>query len=88
MLKSLTQEVILKKKIKIELHQSIIILKNIDNGKDVEKYYSVSDDTLNNISNESDFNNYSSILIKNLTKENEIIQNDVRKKGKNKEDSS
>ena len=75
-------------KIKIELHQSIIILKNIDNGKDVEKYYSVSDDTLNNISNESDFNNYSSILIKNLTKENEIIQNDVRKKGKNKEDSS
>ena len=75
-------------KIKIELNQSIIILKNIDNGKDVEKYYSVSDDTLNNISNESDFNNYSSILIKNLTKENEIIQNDVRKKGKNKEDSS
>ena len=75
-------------KIKIELYQSIIILKNIDNGKDVEKYYSVSDDTLNNISNESDFNNYSSILIKNLTKENEIIQNDVRKKGKNKEDSS
>ena len=75
-------------KIKIELHQSIIILKNIDNGKDVEKYYSVSNDTLNNISNESDFNNYSSILIKNLTKENEIIQNDIRKKGKNKEDSS
>ena len=75
-------------KIKIELNQSIIILKNIDNGKDVEKYYSVSNDTLNNISNESDFNNYSSILIKNLTKENEIIQNDVRKKGKNKEDSS
>ena len=75
-------------KIKIELNQSIIILKNTDKGKDVEKYYSVSDDTLNNISNESDFNNYSSILIKNLTKENEIIQNDVRKKGKNKEDSS
>ena len=68
----------------MKLHQSIIILKNIDNGKDVEKYYSVSDDTLNNISNESDFNNYSSILINNLTKENEIIINDeIDKKRKN-----
>ena len=71
-------------KIQIELKEAEIFLKNLNDGKDILKNYSVTSETLNNITNEKDFNNYSSILINNLTKENEIIINDeIDKKRKN-----
>ena len=71
-------------KIQIELKEAEIILKNLNDGKDILRNYIVTSETLNNITNEKDFNNYSSILINNLTKENEIIINDeIDKKRKN-----
>ena len=71
-------------KIQIELKEAEIILKNLNNGKDILRNYIVTSETLNNITNEKDINNYSSILINNLTKENEIIFNDeIEKKRKN-----
>ena len=71
-------------KIQIELKEAEIILKNLDDGKDILRNYNVTSETLNNITNEKVINNYSSILISNLTKENEIIFNDeIEKKRKN-----
>ena len=71
-------------KIQIELKEAEIILKNLNDGKDILRNYIVTSETLNNITNEKDINNYSSILINNLTKENEIIFNDeIEKKRKN-----
>jgi len=71
-------------KIQIELKDAEIILKNLDDGKDILRNYIVTSETLNLITNENDFNNYSSILINNLTKENQIKNNDeIDKKRKN-----
>ena len=77
-------------KVKIELKEPKILLRQIDNGREDKKCYNVIDDIQIELSKEDNLIKWSSIIPKGISKDNEIVSEIVnlpvtKKKIKNKQ---